>query len=484
MALTNTGLVIRRFPEVQTEIRSAILQNVSSEMLFDEDLLMTQLVDIIAAELASLEEVLQAVYDSQDRDKAEGSTLDSVLYLIGLRRIAQAYTSGDELFRGDDGTVIPQGTILANLSTGDRFQTTQVGSLLQESCLSCDYQVNSVVDETVYTVTVNSGSYSYTSGVGATAEEILNGLIAALNTPTDRLWQADKLLSPLRLRIKTNTTLKISLSVLSDLLPERVTNTVKIAALEYGEIRAPTNSVTQVITALGGVSSVTNSIALGTGRLREEDEAFRLRATQSLSLTGSCTIPALTAALLNVSSVTSAVVVENITDEVVEGRPVNSFEAIITAPDTDEVNLEIATAIWNDKPAGIRTFGNTMVSITDTAGKPQSIYFSRPEGVVIATRVTYTLYDEEVFPLDGATLIKNAVVSYGNALAAGEDVIPKRFYGPIYIAVEGLSFITVECQTLAYQGQNPTGVWSDASIAVDTADVASFNVSDVYTVEL
>jgi nitrogen regulatory protein PII len=485
MALTNEGLVIRRFPEVQEAIQAAVLQNVSTKVIFDEDLLMTQVIDIVAAEIASLEEVVESVYDSLDRDKSEGTSLDSLLHLIGIQRIGQALTSGDELFVGDDGTNIPKGTILSNPSTGERFETTIAGSLLQESCLSCDYQVDTIAGYTSYTVSINGGGYSYTSGNLPTDEDIIDGLIAAINTPNDRSWEASKQINPFRLRVNTNGTDKISLSVLSDLLPERVTGNINIAALEFGPIRAPVKSVTQVITAVGGVTSVTNLEALGLGRQRETDEAFRLRASQSLALTGSCTIPALTAALLNVSSVTSATVVENITNAVVEGRPVHSFEAVVTAPINDAIDVEIATAIWNDKPTGIRTFGNTMVTIIDSAGNQQDIYFSRPVGTAVATRVTYTLYEEEVFPDNGPELIQKAVAAYGNALSAGEDVIPKKLYGAIYTAVpSGLGSIVVECQTTFVQGQAPYGVWSEDRISINTADTASFNIIDVYTVEL
>ena len=485
MALTETGLQIRRFPEVQSTIQAAILQNVSTEVIFDEDTLMAQIVNIIAAEISSLEEVVQSVYDSLDRDKAEGSSLDSLLNLIGLQRIGQAATNGLELFTGDDGTVVPQGTILANPSTGDRYETTEIGNLQQADCLSCDYQVGTVSNSTQYTVTVNGGDYSYTSDASATEEEIVDGLLAQLNTPPDRVWEATKLVTPFRLRVETNNGTNIVLNVQAALVPERVTNMVPIAALEFGTVRAPRNTITQVITAVGGVTSVNNPDALGTGRDRETDEAFRLRASQSLSLSGSATIPAISAALLNLPDVSSALVVENDTGVVVDDRPAKSFECVVTAPITTAIDEAIANTIWNDKPAGIQTVGNTAISITDSTGVQRIINFSRPEGTFIAVRVTYGLYNEEVFPADGPTLIRDAVVTYGSSLAAGEDVIPQRFYGSIYSAVEGIGDLTVECQVLPSQGATPNaGSWSEAIIPIGEADVASFNGGDVYTVQV
>jgi uncharacterized phage protein gp47/JayE len=485
MALTNDGLVIRRFPEVQEAIQAAVLQNVSTEVIFDEDTLMAQIINIVAAEIASLEEVVQSVYDSLDRDKAEGTSLDSLLNLIGLQRIGESFTSGPETMVGDDGTVVPKGTILSNLSTGDRFETTVVGNLLQESCLSCDYQVGTVSDSTLYTVSVNGGDYNYTSGTGATAESIIYGLADALNAPVDRSWQAAQLVSPLRLRVRAITETEIELSVLSQLLPESVTNTIQIQALKAGAIKAPSLSVTQVITAVAGITSVTNLEPLGVGRQRETDEQFRSRARQSLSLSGSATVPALTAALLNLEDVSSAVVVENVSSVTVDGRPPKSFECIITAPDTVAINTAVATAIWEDKPAGIELVGNTAVTITDSTSTQRSINFSRPVEVIVATRATYSRYGEEVFPDDGPTLIKSAIVNYGSSLNSGADVIPKRFYGSIYTAVGGISDLIVECQVLNNQGDTPIeGSWSEDKIAINESDITSFNVGDIYTVEV
>ena len=389
------------------------------------------------------------------------------------------------MFTGDDGTTIPQGTILANVSTGDRFQTVQIGKLLQADCISCDYEVTNISDSTLYTITVNGGDYTFTSGIGATESEIVTGLVNAVNAPISKVWLAEEPADNLlRVRISTINTTNLVLNVQSDLTPERVTNNVQVGSLVEGPIRAPLNSITQVITAIGGVTSVTNTVALGTGRDRETDEAFRLRASQSLALAGSATIPALTAALLNVGDVSSAYVIENTDNVVVDGRPANSFECVVTAPTTTEVNEEVATVIWNDKPAGIQTHGNVSVPIVDTTGVTRVIKFSRPDEVFIAVRATYSLYDEETFPVDGPATIINTIVAYGSSLPVGKDVVPQRFYGPIYSAVNGIGDLKVECQTLASQGDTPVlGLWSEATIPVGLASISSFNVTDTFTVQ-
>lgn len=482
MALTPTGLTIRRFPEIRDAIRASILTNISSEIIFDSDTLIAQLVDIFAAELASQEELLQAIYDAQDRDKAEGSSLDSVVNLIGLQRTGAAFTSGNVLFTGSDGTTIPQGTTLANPSTADRFQTTAIGNLTQSSCQSCNYDVTTVTDNTDYTITVNGIAYTFTSGVGATAPQIVAGLVSEINSFADRTWEASPLTTPDRVHIATTNEANIALQVDALLVPSQITNFTPVAALVAGVIRAPENSVTQVVTAVGGITSATNPEALGTGRERETDTELRTRASRSLSLAGSATLPAIRAAVLNLTDVTNVIVEENSSSVVdAEGRPPKSFEVVVTAPDTDDINTSIATAIFNDKPAGIETFGTTTVVINDATGRPQTINFSRPSSVFIAARVTYTLYSEQTFPSNGNELIRQAVVSTGNSLAAGRDMDPALFYGPIYSSVQGITVTSIEVQELTAQGDTPDpAAWQVTPVPITQSAVASIAGSDVY----
>ena len=481
--LTTTGLAIRRFPEIQEQLRQAILQNVSSSIVFDEDTIFSQLTDIISLEISNLEQALQSVYDSLDRDKAEGASLDSLMNLIGLQRIPAARTSGNVTFFGNDSTSIPVGTILENPSTSDRFQTTVESELRQASCASCSYTVANVLSNNVYTVTINNIDVSYTSGGAATSNEIVTGLATVINAQANRTWEASTDVSPARLIISTLDSNNISCAVTSALIPGQLSVNVNVEAQEFGRIIAPASSVTQVVTAIGGIDRITNPNDLGVGRLRETDGDFRIRAASSLSLSGSATVPALRAAILNIPEVTNVSVEENVSGTVVEGRPPHSFEVIVTAPDTAELNTTIATAIWNDKPAGIQTYGNTVITIQDSTGRNRDVSFSRPTGQVIAMRVTYSRYDEESFPTNGQSQIQQAVVNYGSTLSPSEDVIVGRFFGSIY-QVPGISGLSVESQELASSGDTPDPTsWTTNPISISDNESATFNSRDVYVVE-
>ena len=139
--------------------------------------------------------------------------------------------------------------------------------------------------------------------------------------------------------------------------------------------------------------------------------------------------------------------------------------------------------MWDEKPIGIQTHGNTSVDYVDTIGVTRTINFSRPANIITATRVTYTLYDEEI-PTTGIELaIRDAILAYGNSLTSGTDIIPKRFYQDIYGSTTGIEDITVEMQTITNTGDTPVGgSWSEARIPVAPSETSAFVAGDIYFV--
>lgn len=192
----------------------------------------------------------------------------------------------------------------------------------------------------------------------------------------------------------------------------------------------------QIVTAVAGWTGAVTVLAADVGRDQESDAAARARRAQSLRVAGAGTVEAIRARLLEVDGVDSATVYENATDAVDgEGRPPHSVECVVQGGTA----AAVALAIWNAKPAGIETQGNTSQSITDTQGFAHTIEFSRVTNVTMHVRVNVTaLYAEEDLPDDAADLIRAAVVTAGEALAPGVDVIAQRFVGPIFAAVPGI----------------------------------------------
>lgn len=483
--LTTEGLLIRRYPEIRETITTAINQNANAELVFDEDVILGQIVSILATQQTQTEQVLQAIHSSLDRDKAEGTSLDSLLALVGLYRIPAAKSSTDRmLFTVRDSETIPKDYIIENPSTRDRFFTTSSQLISTDRCYSAEYEVTSLPESTEVILTINTEEYSYTTTTTPTKVEIVEGLRNAISADTSSPWTASVYEpssdNPTLIVVSDLEYEELSVSVLDVLEPVTVSAFLTVEAEFVGAVKAPANTITSPITPQT-VISVTNTKAIGVGRERETDEEARIRASKSLAVSGSSTYTAMLAAVLSLPDVSNVTIAENETNTTdSDGLPPHSFAVILSAPDTTEVDQLIAKTIWEEKPLGIQTFGTTTVAYVDETRTTRNISFSRPTKVTLAVKVTYTLYTEEIPSENIEAVIRSAVVAYGGSLTSGTDVIPKRFYESIYQDTSGIEDITVEMQTISSTGDTPSGAWSESRIVINQAETSSISPLDVY----
>jgi hypothetical protein len=141
----------------------------------------------------------------------------------------------------------------------------------------------------------------------------------------------------------------------------------------------------------------------------------------------------------------------------------------------------VADKLFEVKPAGIETYGNTSVQVLDENGDMQTCRFSRPANKYAWVRVTINLLDlEEALDPEYVTTIKNAVLAYGNSIGIGKDVIIQRFFGPIYESTPGLGGITVEAAITASPINTPT--YTTTNIVIARAELASFDLARITVV--
>lgn len=103
--------------------------------------------------------------------------------------------------------------------------------------------------------------------------------------------------------------------------------------------------------------------------------------------------------------------------DIAGGRPAKSFEIIVEGGD----DTEIAQAIFDSKPAGIQTYGNTSEVIVDQYGKSHTIYFSRP--TVVPIYISINLSVNSLFPVDGVPTIQEELVTLGDQVEIGGLVV-------------------------------------------------------------
>ena len=481
MPLTSEGLVTRRFEEILADLVAAEQINIDPNIDARDDELLGQINNIIALIISDLEQVTQAVMDNLNIDQAEGVWLDKLAAEKGLQRqAASKSTSTLQHLIGTDGTIVPADTILKSVISDDEYIVTEATTISLLACQASDFTVNTVLDTTSYTVTVNSVLYDYTSDGTATAQEIVDGLKALIDVDGTATWSATVVGTTLT--ITTDDINNLAIATTTYLSSSNVTVFTTIEAVESGEKVDPAGTITIIVSTVPGFAATTNTQDVVSGRELETDEEFRVRTIEASQVNSVATLPAITSRLRNIQGVDSATVIENETDSIDGGgRPGHSYESIIVGGDDDD----IAQDLWESKPAGIALFGTTTVLINDSEGQQRSIKFTRPAVINLAFRVTYSAYDEEELPSDPEAAIQEAVVETTEALEIGEDVIPSRYFGPIYSGVSGIDSLVVEVQQITDPGDTPNpGSWQTTKLAIAETEFGNTITTDIEVVAI
>ncbi|TMV49353.1 hypothetical protein FE783_12620 [Paenibacillus mesophilus] len=229
------------------------------------------------------------------------------------------------------------------------------------------------------------------------------------------------------------------------------------------------NTITVIIKPDANVTSVNNPAESSGGQDKETDLELRDKWTDSLAGGGAATIDAVRAALLRVTGVRAATVIENDKNTPdSDGRPPKSIEAYVLGG----VAADIGQAILGSKAGGIEPYGSESVVVNDLAGNPHTMKFTYAAEILIHVRVTVT--KNASYPTDGNTQMTNAIVRYigGEAttgqlyvgLNMGDDVIYSRLIAAAY-SVPGVEDVLIEVST------NGT-TWTQANVAVDPQEVA------------
>lgn len=482
MPLTETGLTIPRLNQIIEDQGEALRQNLGVDIDLSEDSVAGIINDIYSTNLSDVYELAQAIYDSRDIYKAKGVQLDILASYLGTSRIGESVTQGQALFTGQNGTTVPQGSVASTEPRGDRFTLPLSVTISNLAANSVEVSVASVASNEDYEISINESDYTITSDGTATETEIVDALEAALSSGTG--FVTSRTNNVLTISAADGTTFNplksISVIVSTNLDYDSVSSLGLVQAEQPGPIEALANSLTKIETQVVGWQAITNPVDLTLGRETETDEELRDRLINAKSRSGSATFDAVATRVLEIDNVDSVSIIENATSTTDGGgRPPHSYEVIVVGGEDQDVG----DSIWDTKPAGIQTYGNTSVQTTDFGGNFQTVFFSRPAPVYIHVQIEYTLYDEETFPLEGEQAIADTVLAFGNALESGNDVIARRFIGPIYSAVEGLEDVFVKVDSTTNPGDTPTDL-QDKTIPIAENQFADFDSTRITVVAL
>lgn len=425
--VTDKGFEIKRLRQVISDLQREAVNQFGSEISTDVDSVLGRGLQITAPSIADVWEAAEQTYNNFFPGRAEGDSLDALVALGGLTREQASPSISPVIVVGEKDTVLPAGSTARSSFTRELFETQTPVFFNTNNLNAVQIEPVNAVEGKEYRVSYDNSEVSYTAVQGDTVESIalelknafdaiplFNAYIAAGNPKVVQVDSAD----PFR---------RFNFFFSPFVVARNVSKLINVVAQKDGPLEQPAGTINEIAAPVRGWASIINPVAASVGRFRETDEELRFRFAETKETRASNTLEAIYSDIRNIQDVEKVVVYENDTGQISpRGFPEHSIVTVVEGGNS----LQIAESIWKNKPAGIQTFGNTLVTITDSQGFIQEIDFVRPVEVPVYVNLEITAL--QGFAADGVDQIKQAIIDYINEkYSIGDKVIYSRLYTPI-----------------------------------------------------
>ena len=434
--VTNAGFVPKRFNEIHAGLEAvakSIFQDLvkpGEEVDTSDTSTLGRFIGLITPALDEVWQGMEQTYQAFDPNSATGIALDNIVQYGGLTRQTGKPTVLRASVWGLLGTVLPQGQVIRGADPV-RFVSTTSLTFSTSDMIGFSISPTSLVvgDVVSFTFIVEEGVYtlSHTNASGDTVDTILADWKSQFDALMFNRYEGVVANQKFYLTLKEYFTY-ITVPTMVNCVIVDVKKRLTFNSEDDGDISAPLNTVTTILTPVYGWTSVSNEISAEKGSEEETDEQLRERFRASKAIRAYNMAEALYSQLLAIEDVSYARIYENMTDAVdTKGLPPHSFMAIVKGgTDTD-----IGEAVWDNKPLGIASQGNTSVVVRDSQNLERTVKFSRPTEIPIYVNITVEKVGT-AFPANGVDLIRQAVVEFINSNAGfGEEIIYTRMFTPI-----------------------------------------------------
>ena len=478
--ITDQGFTLKRLQDIindQNALAVQLFQDLVSQGEIVDTSTSTALGRLIALDApgdADLWEVAQQSWSALDPNSATGISLDNIVQYGGISRFQESPSTASQLYIGDLNTPIPTGNTVKADDTNKEFSLAANITLSPTLCAGITVILSAIQNTTLYRITYNvlngtTQNVDFTSDGDATSSEILSGLQAVIAGSHPLLTSS--VVGSTLVVDNTDVFQTITFSTSANITISKVRKVGTVVCTENGENQQEANTITTIVTPVLGLDSTTNPVAASAGRLAETDEELRIRFRNTKLERSSNILDSLYSTLLNIDGVDEVKIYENdtsITDS--NGVLGHSFLPVVLGGSSQI----IAETIWENKPVGILSQGDTTIPIIDGQGFSHNISFKRPDPVTIYVELDISLDTEATtpFPGDGVDQIKSQIISYALLnIGVGKDVVYSRLFTPIN-SVHGHQVNSLFIGT----SPAPVGV---ANIVIDFDEIASFETVNI-----
>ena len=444
------------------------------------------IVDTLTLLMTLMGEAAQGVYAGSFFRTAASVQLDLLLDMFGRTRLAATSTTVTALWWGGGGAVVwsgagaaPVATVVSTGPTGDdRYAVTEAGTIPDEvdDGAVIVLQVLAVTEASDYSINVDAVEQATITTAGAldTVATLATTWAAAIEAdqPT---WTATYVGlgadgQALIVIEGKGTELIEPGDTISDASEIAIRPAISLAmeAEETGPQQCLAGTLLGLASAPAGVQGVFNVADGSLGRDVESDAAFRERHIDQINVGGRGTPQRIRAAVLAelpAPLVDYCRVDENVQGVTIEGRPPHSFEVTWVGTATAQ---QVGEVVFAQKPAGIRAWGDTEVTVEDELGELHRVSVSEGEELYLHLDITVT--EGEGFPSTGDpedAITEAVVTALEAALGLGTNLYRVAVVAAVVGALEGVADVVVETDTTPAPGDVPTFTASDVTVATN-----------------
>lgn len=476
--LSANGFLKPTLAEIKAEMEDDFKLAFGNQVNLSPGSVNATLIGIFAERESLLWEAAEGVYQSQYPNSAEGVSLANIGAITNSapRGATKSFITAQLLF-GTPGTSVPALTVfsVANNPTA-RFVTADtvvLGTGVDEvqhlafSLVPTSGAWNLIIDGVTFALTFNQSAAAIQTQIQADGRFSDVTVTGDYTAGFDITFAGDQGKRPWDLVVVNDTLLATATPV--TVTPTETTLgvaqvTVRVDAETAGPVAAPTGLLTVIETPVTGLTRTLNLSDAVVGENAETAAEFRLRRISELAQSGAATLPAIRTKLKQVADVNDAIVFENTTLVVDgDGRPPKSIQVFVDGGE----DQAIGEALWLAKPGGIETFGDVDVTLIDSQGLSQTVYFNRPTPINIWVEVDVESNDD--YPVDGDDQVINAILAYAQTLVVGQDILVyPKLLPAIVDVVAGIEDIEIRIGTAI----NPT---LDDNVVVAANEIAKFD---------
>jgi uncharacterized phage protein gp47/JayE len=389
-----------------------------------------RMIGLVSLDLDELWQGLQQVYQAFDPNSAEGVALENIVQYMAVQRRQGRPTVVRSSVWGDIGVSLPQGQVVRSVTGQDFLSTMGItftnsdilgGAILPTNLTEGEVvSFTTIVDEGIYTISHTNGPSETEATISESFKTEFDALGLTRFTTEVRNGRFYVWVNEYFSYITLPTVVGCSIVEVKKRLP--------FESSVEGDFEVPIGTFTNIVTPVFGWTSVTNDFSAEAGSVYESDEELRDRFRVSKAVRASNLAESLYSQLLELESVTFVRVYENMTDAVdLLGLPPHSFMAVVRGG----ANNDIGKIVWNNKPLGIGSHGNTSVVVRDSQNREREVKFSRASDVLVYVDVVVEKTDNTL-PDDAADQIREAILDYINEQTSfGESVYYTRLFTPV-----------------------------------------------------